>query len=335
MKKKYDLVCIGDVVMDAFIGLKEARVEYDPSDKKHEHPRLSMSFADKIPYESLSIATAVGNASNVAVGASRLGLKTAMITAIGGDQYGKQVLEHYRKEKIAQEFIRVNKNKPTNYHFVLTYNAERTILIKHEDFEYYDPRKLDSKTDWMYFSSIAEHTLPLHHKVGEYLTKHKDVRMGFNPGTFQLRFGVEKLRSIYKNTYALFVNREEAEFILGTKNSDIKPLFAGLHKLGPKVVVITDGPAGAYASDGVNHYFMPPYPDPKKPVSRTGAGDAFSTGFFCALIYGFSVQDALRWAPIESMHVVQFFGAQAGLLSKPALQQWLKKAPKQYMPKTI
>jgi sugar/nucleoside kinase (ribokinase family) len=159
--------------------------------------------------------------------------------------------------------------------------------------------------------------------------------MGFNPGTFQLRFGAEKLRDIYKRTYVLFVNREEAALILRTKNEDIDVLFNGLHKLGPKIVVITDGPKGAYASDGMCRYFMPPYPDPKPPVSRTGAGDAFSTGFFCGLVYGLSMRDALRWAPIESMHVVQYFGAQTGLLSKPALVALLKKAPKNYLPKEI
>jgi len=106
--------------------------------------------------------------------------------------------------------------------------------------------------------------------------------MGFNPGTYQLRFGAEKLREIYKHTYVLFVNREEAAYVLHTKSEDIKKLFKGLHALGPKVVVITDGPAGAYASDGVNKYFMPSYPDPKPPISRTGAGDAFSTGFSVA-----------------------------------------------------
>ncbi len=332
MKQKYDLVCIGDVVMDAFIGLKEARVEWDAA---HEHPRLSMAFATKIPYESLTVATAVGNASNVAVGARRLGLNTAMITSVGNDHYGTQIFDHYHKEGISTEYVKINKGKPTNYHFVLNYKAERTILIKHEEYEYYDPRKVDSNTHWIYFSSIAEHTLPFHKKLGEYLKKHPNIRMGFNPGTFQLRFGTEKLREVYKHTYVLFVNREEAQFILHRKNEDIAPLFEGLHKLGPKIVVITDGPAGAYASDGVNRYFMPPYPDPKPPVSRTGAGDAFSTGFLCAMIYGLSVYDALRWAPIESMHVVQFFGAQTGLLSKSALIALLKKAPKNYSPKRI
>jgi sugar/nucleoside kinase (ribokinase family) len=295
-----------------------------------------MSFATKIPYESLVVIPAVGNASNVAVGAARLGLNTGMLTSIGGDDYGKQVLDTYRKEGVNAEFVRINKNKPTNYHFVLTYQAERTILIKHQDYEYYDPRKLDAKTDWLYFSSIGPNTMPFHKHVGEYLKRHPNVRMGFNPGTFQLRFGLDKLKEIYKHTYVVFVNKEEAEQILKKKpGTDLKVLFDGMHKLGPKVVCITDGPAGAYASDGTSRYFMPLYPDPKPPVSRTGAGDAFSTGFLCALIYDLPIHEALRWAPIESMHVVQFFGAQAGLLSKPKLLQLLKKAPKKYVAKAI
>ncbi len=332
MKRKYDLVCVGDTVMDAFIQLHEASVHCGLN---HEQCQLCMSFADKIPYESLVVVPAVGNASNVAVGASRLGLNVAMLTAIGKDHYGQEILNTYKKEGVNAEFVRVNSDKPTNYHFVLTFQAERTILIKHEDYKYADPGGLDKKTDWLYFSSIGEHTLPFHKKVGDYLKKHPDVRMGFNPGTFQLRFGAQKLKEIYKHTHALFVNREEAEHILGTKKNDIVPLFNGLHKLGPKIIVITDGPDGAYASDGANRYFMPPYPDPKPPVSRTGAGDAFSTGFLCALIYGLPVHDALRWAPIESMNVVQFFGAQTGLLSKSGLQQLLKKAPKNYLPKPL
>ncbi len=331
--KKYNLISIGDVVVDAFIGLHEASVRCDAH---HEHCELSMAFADKIPYESLKIVPAVGNASNVAVGASRLGLTTAILTAIGKDYYGQEILNTYKKEKVETEFVRVNPGKPTNYHFVLTYKAERTILVRHERFMYFDPRGLDVRTDWIYFSSIAEHTLPFHRKVAAYLERHPNVRMGFNPGTFQLRFGTEALKKIYRHTHVLFANREEAEHIVHKgSGTGIAELFHALHALGPKIVVITDGPDGAYASDGTRRYFMPMYPDPKPPVSRTGAGDAFATGFMSALIYGLPIQEALAWAPIESMHVVQFFGAQTGLLSKPKLLQFLKKAPKSYAPKAI
>jgi sugar/nucleoside kinase (ribokinase family) len=331
-KRKYDLVCIGDCTTDAFITLHEASVHCDLN---HEHCQLCMSFADKIPYESLIIVPGVGNSANVAVGASRLGLATAFLTAVGDDYYGKEILNVFRKEGIDTKFVKVNKRKPTNYHFVLNFKAERTILIKHNDYEYCGPGDMGRETDWIYFSSIGEHTIPFHKKVADYMKKHPEARMGFNPGTFQLKFGPEKLKEIYRLTHVLFVNREEAEHITGKRTSDVAPLFNGLHALGPKIVVITDGPKGAYASDGEHRYFMPPFPDPRPPISRTGAGDAFSTGFLSALIYGFPVYDALRWAPIESMHVVQYFGAQTGLLKKPALLSLLKKAPKNYLPKTI
>ncbi len=333
MKRKYDLVCVGDTVMDAFITLHEASVHCSLNGEKCQ---LCMSFADKIPYESLTVVPAVGNSSNVAVGAARLGLNAGIITAVGGDHYGQEILERYRREGVSEEFVKVNRNKPTNYHFVLNFQAERTILIKHEDYEYYDPRKLDKKTDWLYFSSIGEHALSIHDKVADYLKRHPGVRMGFNPGTFQLRFGAKRLREVYRHTYVLFLNREEGELVAGKKSGTPLPaLMDALHALGPKIVVVTDGPKGAYASDGVSRYFMPPYPDPRPPVSRTGAGDAFSTGFLCALIYGLPVTEALRWAPVESMHVVQFFGAQTGLLSKPKLMQFLKKAPKKFQAKAL
>ena len=329
--KKHTLICVGDVVMDAFIVLEKARVHKHPD---REHLEICMPFADKIPYESLTVMPAVGNASNVAVGARRLGVDTAILTAVGDDYYGKQIFDRYRKEKVSTELVKINDGKPTNYHFVLNYGPERTILIKHEDYHYYDPARLDG-VPWIYFSSIGEHTLAFHEKLAQYLAAHPDTKMAFNPGTFQLKFGPKKLKKIYERSYALFVNREEAELILGAKRDNIKELLSGLRKLGPKVVVITDGPFGAYASDDDSCYFMPPYPDPKPPISRTGAGDAFSTGFLSGLVYGLSVPEALKWAPIESMHVVQYFGAQTGLLAKSDLLKILKKAPKNYQPKFI
>ena len=332
MKPKYDIIALGDCVVDTFIALAEAKVVWD---KDHEHGTLSMAFGEKIPYQSYNVVNGVGNPANVAVGAARLGLKTAFLSAIGDDQPGRAILELYRREKLATEFIKINRSVPTNQHFVLNFEAERTILVKHNEFAYVDPIQLGGKTDWLYFSSLGPHSLPFHEKIVKYLKRNPNVRMGFNPNTYQLRFGTQKLKEIYAHTHVLFLNREEAEDVVGTKKADIQPLFDGLHKLGPKIVVITDGPAGAYASDGTGRWFMPPYPDPKKPISRTGAGDAFSTGFFSALIYGLPVHEALRWAPIESMHVVQFFGAQTGLLSKPKLLDFLKKAPKNYVAKKI
>ena len=329
--QKYDLISIGDCTIDAFIRLHEASVHCDLNNKNCQ---LCLSFADKIPYETLDLVPAVGNSSNVAVGTARLGLKSAAFTAIGGDVFGKQVMDVYKREKVGTEFVKVNPKAQTNYHFVLNFKAERTILIKHNYFQYADVGKLDD-AKWIYFSSMAENTLPFHNKLANHLAKHPNIKTGFNPGTFQLKLGAAKLKNVYKHTHVLFVNREEAQKILKIKNSNVKVLFKGLHKLGPKIILMTDGPDGSYVSDGKQQYYMPIYPDPAPPFERTGAGDASSTGFMAALIYGLTPVQAAMWAPINSMNVVQHTGAQKGLLTKKQLLNLLKKAPKNYKPRRI
>ncbi len=328
MHNKYDLIAIGDVVIDAFIKLSVGTVTTDPKTKEMT---LSMPFGDKIPYESLKVVPAVGNASNVAVGLARLGFKTAMLAGVGDDYYGQQIIDYYKQQNVATELVKVNPGIPTNYHFVLNYGAERTILVKHEDFKYHPIDVVDDVT-WVYFSSIGEHALDVHDKLADHLEAHPNINMGFNPGTFQMKLGAQRLKRIYARTHVLFVNREEAQHILGVQDRDLKDEFAGLHKLGPKIIAITDGPDAAYASDGTNQWKMTPYPDPKPPISRTGAGDAFSTGFMAALMSGLTVEQALQWGPIESMSVVQAIGAQTNLLSKTALLDYLAKAPATYKP---
>jgi sugar/nucleoside kinase (ribokinase family) len=112
-------------------------------------------------------------------------------------------------------------------------------------------------------------------------------------------------------------------------------LLKGIKELGPTIPVITDGPRGAYAlaHDGVWH--MPMYPDPAPPVDRTGAGDAFSSTFTSALALGYDVPTALQWGPINSMSVVQYIGAQQGLLSREQIEAYLAKAPAEYRPDKV
>jgi ribokinase len=128
---------------------------------------------------------------------------------------------------------------------------------------------------------------------------------------------------------------EEARIILGIQVGDGPELARKMSALGPKIAVITDGPSGAYVHREGQVWFMPPYPDPAPPFERTGAGDAFSSTFTAALALGKSIEEALLWAPINSMSVVQKIGAQAGLLTPEEIQEWLSKAPEEYKPKLV
>ncbi|MES2059621.1 MAG: carbohydrate kinase family protein [Patescibacteria group bacterium] len=323
--KKYDIISIGDTVTDAFIRLKEAHLTCRLD---HTACEICMKYGDKIPYDFVEVCTAVGNSANAAVSAARLGANAGLITYLGDDQNGREALEVFKKEGVGTDYVSLEKGHKTNYHYVLWYEADRTILIKHEPYDYKLPAFKEPK--WIYLSSLPEHTLPYHQALAEYLKKHPKVKLAFQPGTFQIRFGANTLADLYAHTEIFFCNKEEAATITGIPTTDIKTLATALAAKGPKIVVLTDGPVGAYAYSDSKLYFIPPYPDPKPPYDRTGAGDAFSSTFTVAIMMGKSVEEALMWAPINSMSVVQQVGAQKGLLSQARLVDYLKRAPREY-----
>ncbi len=120
-----------------------------------------------------------------------------------------------------------------------------------------------------------------------------------------------------------------------TESRDVKALMRSIHDRGPKIILVTDGPKGAYMFDGAHAYFMPIYPDPSPPFERTGAGDAFTSTFVAAIIKGSDIAGALQWAPINSMSVVQHVGAQKGLLTTKQLETLLKNSPAWYRPQPL
>ena len=334
--KGLDFLAIGDITTDAFIKLKDAHVNCKINSEDCE---LCMAFGDKIPYESVTVIPAVGNSPNAAVCASRLGLRTALMTNIGDDQNGKDCLAQMEKENIDRTFVKVEKGKKTNYHYVLWYEIDRTILIKHENFEREWPDTKEASQyappKWIYLSSMGGNSLPFHTEVENYLRKHEDVKLAFQPGTFQMEFGVEKLKYIYERTEVFFSNLDEAGRILKTNSEDPLILAKGIADLGPKIVVISDGPKGAYLYINNELWYNPIYPDITPPLERTGAGDSFSATFTVALALGKTPLEALAWGPINSMSVVQKVGAQAGLLSREKLEEYLKSAPEDYKYKRI
>lgn len=330
MKNNYDFLGIGDITVDTFIRLSKAEVSCD---ENNENCKLCVNFADKIPYDEVIGVPAVGNAPNATVAAARLGLRSALLTNLGDDRNGVDCVEALHRENVGTQFIDISKKHHTNQHFVLWYKDDRTILIKHEK---YNRRFYDfNNPQWVYLSSIGEDSLVFHGKLEKYLNKKPEIKLAFQPGTFQMEFGKKALAGIYKRSDAFFCNKEESQRIIETKEDDIKKLLKSIADLGPKIVVITDGVKGAYSYDGKEILFMRPYPDPKPPLERTGAGDAFSSTFTVALALGKTVKEAMMWAPINPMSVVQQVGARAGLLNRKQLEDYLAEAPADYKPKQL
>ena len=317
---------LGDVTNDAFITLQEASINCDVST---DACTITMRWGDKIPYRDVVVVPAVGNSANAAVAAVRLGLSASFASFVGDDAHGDECITVLRKEGVDTTHITREAGKKTNYHYVLSYDAERTILVRHEHFTYTMPN-IPSDLQWLYFSSVGEAAEQLHDEVVEWLARHPDTNLIFQPGTFQMRLGYARLKDLYARTYLFICNKQEAQHILKTQETNIKTLLHEMHARGPVITVVTDGPNGAYAFDGNSILFVPMYPDVAPPKERTGAGDAFSSTLAVFLAKGLPLKEALMRAPINSMSVVQHVGAQKGLLTESEIEQYLKKAPSTY-----
>lgn len=334
--KKIDFLAIGDITTDAFIKLEDAEVTCD-IDK--DNCKLCVRFGDKIPYERVDVVPAVGNSANASVSAARLGLSSALLTHVGNDQNGKECLAVLHDEGVDTTATVIENGINTNYHYVLSYESERTILVKHNHFTYDFKKEKEHLPipTLLYLSSVGEGTEEYHHDIAEWVREH-NITMTFQPGTYQMRLGYEKLRDIYELTTYFFCNIEEAQRILKTEEKDIKKLLKGVHGLGPKTISITDGPDGAYAFNGESGdiFFQPAFTrDDDDIVDRTGAGDSFSSTVSAMLCTGKSIEEALAMGPINSASVIKYIGARNGLLSREKIKELLDKAPSSYKTEKI
>ncbi len=321
----YDFVAIGDITTDAFIKLKDAEELIN-----HGTRELCVRFADKVPYEEVIEVRAVGNAANAAVAAARVGLPSALIARVGDDQNGKNCLETLRKNGVADEYVETQPGLPTNYHYVLWFGAERTILVKQIPFQYSMPT-FEAPPQWIYLTSLGQSAKEFHHDIAKYCTAHPEVKLAFQPGTFQMKLGAEELKDVYAVTEIFFCNKEEAQRILNSEEADVKKLMLEIQKLGPKIVVVTDGPSGANILDESGAWHVPMYPDPAPPVSRTGAGDATASTTVSYIIKGLPAHEALLRGVINAASVVQGVGAQTKLLPAAEIEEWYAKRPADFV----
>ncbi len=336
MEKQIDFLAIGDIATEPFIRISDAEANCD---LQGEHCKICFRFGEKVPYESATVCSAVGNSPNVAVGISRLGISSHLLSYIGDDSVGKQNLETLIREGVGVDYMKIVPGMESNYHFVLWYQNERTILVKHTEFPYSFPSDVAS-AKWVYLSSLAPNSLEYHKEIHSYLEKNPETKLAFQPGTFQIKLGVEELKPIYERTEIFFCNVTEAERILNKKDlatqagEDKIKLIKELKDLGPKIVIMTDGVRGAYCYDGERVLFIPVY-STESSYESTGAGDSFASAIIGALLLDKTLEEALLWGPINAMSVVSFVGAQKGLLTREKIEEYIASAKEDYKVSTI
>ena len=320
MDNSYELISIGDASMDVFMTPTESETLCQIDTKECF---IAFSYGDKIPVKDLVFSTG-GNAANNAVGTKRLGVNCAIVLTLGDDSIGNLIIEKLKSEGVGMDYVVRQPGTSSNYSTIVNYSGERTIFVYHAPRTYDFPREIPAPV-WVYLTSMGESFLPFYQKVVEWLEANPNIRLAFNPGSYQIRAEREDLTPVLKKTDVIFVNRQEAGKLTqaDTESGKEKELLTALSGLGPKIAVITDGGNGSYLYDGSK--FLKSGVLPVDAFQRTGAGDAFGSGCLSAIIKGKPLEEALIWGTVNSASVIGYQGPQKGLLKADQIEEWKER----------
>jgi len=318
--KKYDVITIGGSTEDFYFTVDDYNVINNQADPL-KNKLIAFEYGSKVGIKNIS-ASFGGGAANTALAFTKLGFKTAVLTAIGEDEEGASIMDNFKKHKVDCRFVKIEAGARSgqslvlktisNDHVLFTYRGANDKLTISRSLE-----KKIAKAKRLYLASLTGDWKKIINSV-----VNSEVKLAWNPGRKQLAAGYSVLKQFLAKTEILVLNKDEATelVISATKNKTIVPLNIILRKLrsfGPKIVVVTEDVKGAVAFDGKKMYRQPAIKT--KAADTTGVGDAFAATFVAALDHGLNITKALKLAAKNSASVVAKPGAQHGLLSKAQL----------------
>lgn len=316
-----DILCIGDALVDIFLQIPKSNPHFGLDKEKN---KLFIDYGYKIGIEDY-IKDIGGNACNTAVGLARLGKNVGLCAEIGKDEFSNFIIGNLANENINTTLINQNPNKKTSFSLSLNYLGERTLLVEHvqrpHNFNFQN-----SSARFVYLTSLGNDWQDAYQNALDFVKQTKS-KLAFNPGTLQIDYRGSLIMEIIGSTDYLFLNKQEAEKLLYGKDTkleknttDIKKLLFGLKSLGAKNVTITDSDNGSFVWDEKDNIY---HLDIVKVevVEKTGAGDAYNTGFIAAVLEDLDLENAMIWGAVNAASVVQKIGAQEGLLNINQLRE--------------
>ena len=308
--KTIKIVSVGAAVQDVFLSHSD---EFKPVSEKSTHEQfMKLELGAKADVNNVTFSTG-GGATNASVTFARQGLKAVFMGTIGQDPAGRAVLETLDHEGVDTSLVSYSHKYNTGYSvLLLAPSGERTILTYRGASTHYHLSDFDltsTDADWLYISSLSGN-MELLHKLVTQATK-QGIKVMLNPGKGELKQPA-KLKGILDDIEVLSCNREEMQLIVEGK--ELEELVRHGTNYVP-VVIVSDGPNGVMASDGKTIVRAGMYEDVKV-IDRTGAGDAFGSGFLSQWAQGAPLADSIIFASANSTSVVRHIGAKTGILPK-------------------
>ncbi|MEK7151633.1 MAG: carbohydrate kinase family protein [Patescibacteria group bacterium] len=323
----YDVITIGSATRDVL--LKAEGFELRKHGDSPTGVEQCFPLGSKIEVEEIVFTTG-GGGTNAAVTFGRQGFKTACVGVVGEDSIGQRILNELKKEKIKTFFQEHNDNK-TAYSVILVHsNAERTILSYKGEGQHFDVKRVPFgklKSKWIYIDSLGGH-----YDLFEALVNHavkNNIKIACNPGGKEIEMGAEKLKPLLSKIDIFITNKEEGIQLLGEELTEShEHVLNELQKVIKGIVVVTDGHNGVRVRLN-DREFRAGVPD-SPIVERTGAGDAFGSGFVSEYIRQIkassrepeAIMKAIQFGTANASSVVTKFGGKAGILKKGDWGPW-------------
>jgi sugar/nucleoside kinase (ribokinase family) len=264
-----------------------------------------------------------GSGSIFATGASRLGLRTAVVGLVGDDPFGLFVLERLAAAGVNSEGVVVDAATSTGLTVVLNRGADRAILTH--------LGAIGRMTAQLVDRSLLAGARHVH--VASYFLQRglqtglpgllREARAGGATTSLDTNWDPDErwsdgIGEVLEEVDVLLPNEAEA-CALG-RAATLEEAVASLAGCVPDVVV-KRGALGGYASTaGRLHSASTPTVDV---VDTTGAGDSFDAGYIFGLLRGLSPEDRLRAACVCGALSTRGVGGTAAQPDEAELRRWL------------
>lgn len=317
--KQFDIITVGSATRDVFLktGDFEMRKHADSPTGLEE----CLPLGAKIEIKEIAFTTG-GGGTNSAVTFARQGFDTACVGVVGDDSAGDEIIKELKSEGVNVDYMSRHGDDITAYSTILVHQSgERTILSYKGEGQHFELKKIPIKkfkAQWFFLDSLGGH-----YDLLDALVRHaveNGIKIALNPGERELEHGREKLGAIMKHADIFIANKEEGAKLVGMAIADGQKILKELQLMTDGMVVLTDGPRGALVGVGGKIYAAGV---PVSPViERTGAGDAFGSGFVSQLVRTGDVVKAIQFGTANASSVVTKFGSKAGILKKGDWGQW-------------
>lgn len=320
-KPNATIITFGSASQDVFVFGKalHARRDVRTRDYVEQFPLGAKLDLDNVVFDT------GGGASNAAVTFARQGFGVQYVGMIGRDAAGAEIVRVLGREGVGTERIVHHPKLGTSYSVLMVApNGERTILnyrgAAHE-LKAADVAIRTLEADWFYISSLAGN-MDLLAKLLKHANQH-GIQVALDPGAKELA-ELKKLRGLLPLVTVLKANAEELAVVFG--GDSLKETVTRAAGTCPYVVG-TNGPIGSYAAFDGKLYEAGQY-QKVRVLDRTGAGDAFGSGFIAALARGLGVEDALSFGSANATGVVAQIGAKTGILKSSRVKRMKVKVSK-------